>query len=153
VVTTGSFAGMTQDRSVTVAVSISATELRAYLCDGKAIEAWFRGPVGANGFSLTNASAASLTGQIAADVVSMHFEVAGRVIDLTATRSTEPAGLYEAWIRENGREIHIGWAVPPDGPPVGLVTEKGNVLQSAPPLNTDDLSYEWQRTRKAATRV
>jgi hypothetical protein len=152
VATTGSFAGMTQDGSVTVAVSISNTEVRAYLCDGEAIEAWFRGPVGVNGFSLTNAGSATLTGQIAADVVSMHFEGAGRAIDFRATRSAEPAGLYESWIKENGREIHIGWAVPPDGPPVGMATENGRPPRPAPPLAPDG-SYDWEGTTRVATRV
>jgi hypothetical protein len=152
VATTGSFAGMTQDGSVAVAVSISATEIRAYLCDGKAIEAWFRGPVGASGFSLSSATEASLTGQIAADVVSLHFEGAGRAIDVTATRSAEPAGLYEAWIRENGREIHIGWAVPPDGPQLGMATEGGRRLRPAPPLDPDG-SYVWEGGERVAERV
>ena len=107
----------------------------AYLCDGKRLEAWFRGSAADGKFRLTGKKGATLQGSFTADRASGEVTVGGesRLFSIPAVH--KPSALYRAAAKVRNAEVKGGWIVLPDGRQVGVLQVDGTP-QPAPPLDT-----------------
>lgn len=82
----------------------STREVRAYLCDGRNVNEWFKGSVDGNGLGLSSDNGASLKGQLARDGASGTIALAdGTSYAFNATPVTGIAGLYDVVQSAEGR--------------------------------------------------
>ena len=138
-----------------VAISVHKGKAVAYLCNGHAVAAWYRGTAAHGKLNLTGKNGARLsvnygsgkaTGSVMADGVQFNFS-APMVHGVLPTGHRKP-GLYEATATVHGVKIKVGWIVLPDGGQVGSVEYFPDSAipptAQAPLLNlaTDSASYD-----------
>lgn len=128
------YAGRSPAREITVAIAVKDGRAVAYVCDGKAVEAWLDGTLAGDRLSLTGRDGAALTGTATPDTVTGEVTAGGRKWSFSARVAGKPAGLYEGRADVRGVANRIGWIVLPDGTQVG-VWSAGGVEQPAPPLD------------------
>jgi hypothetical protein len=111
----------------TVAISVHGDNAVAYVCNGHAVAAWYRGTAAAGKLNLTGKNGARLSvdyhagkaaGYVMADGVRYTFSapVVHRV-----SSGHRPPGLYEATAMVHGVKIKVGWIVLQNGGQVGSV--------------------------------
>lgn len=113
------YAGKAKNSRIAIAVAVKGDQAAAYLCDGRAVEAWLRGRANDGTVELTSKSGRShlvarldgkrLTGSVRLSTKDYTFGIAV---------APPPARLYRA--RSGGTTI--GWIVLPDGSQVGVET-------------------------------
>ena len=113
------YAGEVQGGGASVAISIHGGQAIAYVCNGSAIEAWYKGTAVGGVLIMTGKNHAHLsaiydfkkaTGDILAHGTDYRFSVA---------EVHKPSGLYQAIAVVRGATIKAGWIVLPDGTQVG----------------------------------
>jgi hypothetical protein len=111
-----------------VAISVHKGKAVAYICNGHAVAAWYRGTAAHGKLNLTGKNGARLsvdyrsgraTGSVTADGIQYSFS-ASPVHGVLPTGHRKP-GLYEATATVHGVKIKAGWIVLPDGSQVGSV--------------------------------
>jgi hypothetical protein len=111
--------------------------LRAYVCDGKDIVAWFTGALnGASGTLVsTKPSAAHLNVTRRDNAFAGTVEVDGVSRAFTAERAQKPAGLYLVETARSSGDVHGAWIVLSDGTQRGSATIQSKTVTST--LSTD----------------
>jgi hypothetical protein len=127
------YAGETADIPLYVAVAVKGEESAAYLCDGKAVESWLKGPAKNGELDLTSKDAVNtLTAKLTGNTIVGTVMLAGQPHDFSIPLAPPPAGLFRG---ANG-ETTVGWIVLPSGKQVG-VAKTGTRESSAPALGAD----------------
>ena len=138
-----------------VAISVHKGKAVAYVCNGHAVAAWYRGTAAHGKLNLTGKNGARLsvdygsgkaTGSVMADGVQYSFSAP--MVHGVVPTGHKPPGLYEATATVDGVSIKAGWIVLPDGSQVGSVeydpTSGIPPTAQAPLLNlaTDTAQYD-----------
>jgi hypothetical protein len=126
------WAGRSPGREVTIAIAVKDGRAVAYVCDGKAVEAWLDGTLSGDRLDLKG-PAGQVTGTATADAATGEITVGQRRWTFDARVAGKPAGLYEGRADVRGVANRVGWIVLPDGTQVGLARAAGAV-RPAPPL-------------------
>jgi hypothetical protein len=129
------YAGRSPGREITVAIAVKDGRAVAYVCDGKAVEAWLDGTLSGDTLRLTGRNGASLTGKATPDTVTGEVSAGGKSWTFSARVAGKPAGLYEGRADVQGVANRIGWIVLPDGTQVGIRSTTAGGVEPAPPLN------------------
>jgi len=131
------YVGRVEGGGAAVAISVHKGKAVAYLCDGHAVAAWYRGTAAGGKLDLTGKNGARLRlnygsgkaeGLVMADGVQYNFSVS---LVHPASGATRPPGLYEATAVVHGIGIKAGWIVLPDGSQIGSV--EYDPLSAIPP--------------------
>jgi hypothetical protein len=128
------YVGRTKDGEIAVAVAVLGHRTAAYICDGRALEAWFRGTVDHDTVTLTSRRGDRIRALLADDgrlMGSVRHE--GKTYQFRLRRANPPAGLYRA----EGSRTTIGWIVLPNGDVVGVATDPSGKSGPAPTLPAD----------------
>lgn len=128
------YVGKTQgkkDGEAPIAITVKGEKASAYLCDGKAVEAWYQGTAKDGTLAMTGKGDNKLTGTLSGDTVTGTISAGGKSWTFSAKLATKPAGLYRA---SNGTTT-VGWIKQADGTVTGLSNDNG-VLAPPPPLDT-----------------
>jgi len=138
-----------------VAISVHKGKAIAYVCNGHAVAAWYRGTAAHGKLNLTGKNGATLsvnygsgqaTGSLTADGAQYSFSAP--MVHGVVPTGQRPPGLYEATATVDGVQVKAGWIVLPDGSQVGSVeydpTSAIPPTAQAPLLNltTDTASYD-----------
>jgi hypothetical protein len=138
-----------------VAISVHQGKAIAYVCNGHAVAAWYRGTADNGKLNLTGKNGATLsvtygsgqaTGSLTADGTQYSFSAP--MVHGVVPTGQRPPGLYEATATVDGVSINAGWIVLPDGSQVGSVEYFSSSAipptAQAPLLNltTDTASYD-----------
>lgn len=99
-----------------VAVTVNGDEAAAYVCDGRAIEAWYKGVAKDGEVQLEDKSGNALTGTLDGDTITGTLSAQGKSLTFTAEQAKKPAGLY----RTSARGVTTGWIQQSDGSVTGL---------------------------------
>jgi hypothetical protein len=111
-----------------VAISVHQGKAVAYVCNGHAVAAWYRGTAVNGKLNLTGKNGATLsvnyhsgraTGSVMADGV--HYTFSAPMVHGTVPAGQRPPGLYEATATVHGVTIKVGWIVQPNGSQIGSV--------------------------------
>jgi hypothetical protein len=146
------FSGPINGSSTSLAVVIDGGRAAAYLCDGRAVEAWFEGEVVDGRVSLAGRNGAVLTATIDDRGLSGTGSARGTTFEFGLPLASAPAGVYEARIVVEGVPARMGWAVLENGQQVGVVNRNGQ-LTPAPPLTLPKATFEHGGVTYAATLV
>ncbi|GAA4753231.1 hypothetical protein GCM10023328_40610 [Modestobacter marinus] len=146
------FGGRTTAGGISLAIVTGDGEAAAYLCDGRAIEAWLSGPVVGDGMELAGQDGATLTGTVRGDLVSGEVSTPAVTTPFVARAAEEPTGVYRADVQVGGADARVGWAVLPDGSQVGIVNVDGE-LDPAPPLDPADRTFRLDGELHEAQRL
>lgn len=124
---------------ILVAVVIEGDAVLAYACDGTAagvaVNAWFRGAVSGDAFTLTHATQPiTLTGTFAGDVLDATLDLDGAALGFTGAPATGDAGLYEG---DDG-DLRGGWIFTADGDQRGAVLRRTTGDVAAATLTSPD---------------
>jgi serine/threonine-protein kinase len=120
------YAGRVQGGGASLAISIHDGQAIAYLCNGSAIEAWYKGTAANGVLIMTGKNHAHLsaiydfgkaTGDLLAHNTDYRFTVA--VVH-------KPSGLYQATAVVRGATVKAGWIVLPSGVKVGSLESDAN---------------------------
>ncbi len=132
----------TKNGPIPLAVTIDGDRAKAYLCDGKKIEAWLQGTARDGRLSLTGRGENRLTGQRTGDTVTGTVLVAGYPEwTFTARPATGArAGVYRA----SGAGTTTGWIVQDDSgrAQVGISRDAGGKPAAAPRLDVTTLNAD-----------
>jgi hypothetical protein len=110
-----------------VAISVHAGKAVAYVCNGHAVAAWYKGTAKGGKLNLTGKNGARLdvsyrtgkaTGSLMADGTKYTFSAP---LVHRVSSGHRPPGLYEATAMVHGVPIKAGWVVLPNGSQVGSV--------------------------------
>ena len=126
------YAGRAEDGAGAIAVAVLGTQSAAYFCDGRSVEAWYRGPVAGADISLKSKKGAILQASLDGDHMKGWLRIKNERIRFEIDEAKKPAGLYRA----RGSKTTIGWIVLEDGSEVGVQTTGGDSAL-APELNPD----------------
>ncbi len=111
-----------------VAISVHKGKAVAYVCNGHAVAAWYRGSAANGKLNLTGKNGATLsvnyrsgkaTGSLTAD--GAHYSFSAPMVHGVVPTGQRPPGLYEATATVDGVQVKAGWIVLPDGSQVGSV--------------------------------
>ena len=111
-----------------VAISVHKGKAVAYMCDGHAVAAWYRGTAKNGKLDLTGKDGARIsldygsghaTGTLTAD--GMHYSFSAPMVHGVVPTGQRRPGLYEATATVHGVTIKAGWIVLPDGSQIGSV--------------------------------
>jgi hypothetical protein len=137
-----------------VAITVHKGKAIAYVCNGHAVAAWYRGTAAHGKLNLTGKDGARISvdygsghaaGSLTAD--GMHYTFSAPMVHGVPT-GQRPPGLYEATATVHGVTIKAGWIVLPGGSQVGSVEYFANSAipptAQAPLLNltTGTASYD-----------
>jgi hypothetical protein len=120
------YAGRVQGGGASLAISIHDGQAIAYVCNGSAIEAWYKGTAANGVLIMTGKNNAHLsaiydfgkaTGDLLAHNTDYRFTVA--VVH-------KPSGLYQATAVVRGATVKAGWIVLPNGIKVGSLESDAN---------------------------
>ena len=106
------------DAFVGAVVNRDEDAVLAYVCDGKAVAAWFKGKLeDGGGVALTSADGARLTGRIDGGTLAGTVVLPGGASPLAFSAGSveSPAGLYRARGQVRGEPAVGGWIVLADG--------------------------------------
>ena len=128
--TQADYAGEVQGGSASVAISIHGGQAIAYVCNGSAIESWYKGTAAGGVLIMTGKNHAHLSaiydfGKVTGDVLAhgTDFQFAVPVVH-------KPSGLYEATAVVRGATVKAGWIVLSNGTKVGSL--EANADAAAP---------------------
>jgi len=134
------FAGRVKhDAHASVAISIHGGQAIAYVCNGSAVEAWFKGTASGGRLVMTGKNGAQLSARYDSrrafgDVFADGFHYSFSVYTVR-----KPSGLYRATADVRGAKIKAGWIVLPDGTQVGSLESNADAAvpsaTSAPALD------------------
>lgn len=127
------YAGRTDDHTAAIAVAVVGDLAAAYLCDGRNVEAWFRGTVEGGDLSLKSKSGGTLEAKLDGDHIKGTVQVNNDTLRFEINEAKKPAGLYRA----RGSQTTIGWIVLEDGSQVGVQTS-GADSSAAPQLDPEN---------------
>ena len=127
------YAGRTDDDTAAIAVAVLGDQAAAYLCDGRNVEAWFRGTVEGGDLSLKSKSGAMLQAELDGDHIKGTVQVNNDTLRFEINEAKKPAGLYRA----RGSQTTTGWIVLEDGSQVGVQTS-GADSSAAPQLDPEN---------------
>jgi hypothetical protein len=146
------FSGPITGSNTSLAVVLDGDRAAAYLCDGRAVEAWLDGEVVGGRVSLAGRNGAALTASIDDQGLSGIGSARGTTFDFGIPPASAPAGIYEARINVDGTPARIGWAVLPSGQQIGTLNRNGQ-LTPAPPLTLPHATFELGGTMYTARLV
>lgn len=126
------YAGRAEDGAGAIAVAVLGTQSAAYFCDGRSVEAWYRGSVTGGDLSLKSKKGAILRASLDGDHLKGSLRVKNERVRFEINEAKKPAGLYRA----RGSKTTIGWIVLEDGSEVGIQTTGANSAP-APELNPE----------------
>jgi hypothetical protein len=128
------YVGRTKDGEIAVAVAVLGDRTAAYICDGKALEAWFRGKVVYDTVTLTSRGGDRIQAQLDdGGWLKGSVRHEGKTHEFQLRLARPPAGIYRA----KGSKTTIGWIVLPNGDVVGVATESSGKSGPAPTLPAD----------------
>ncbi len=125
------YTGQTQGKATgeaAVAVTVKGEKASSYVCDGKAVEAWYNGTAKDGKVELKGTGENVLTGTLNGDTITGTVSAGGKSWPFTAKLVQKPAGLYRA----SGGGTTTGWIQQPNGTVTGLRSDG----QPAGPLDT-----------------
>jgi hypothetical protein len=115
------YAGRVQGGRASVAISIHDGQAIAYVCNGSAIEAWYKGTAANGVLIMTGKDNAHLSaiydfGKVTGDVLAhgTDYSFAVGVVH-------KPSGLYQATALVRGASVKAGWIVLSNGTKVGSI--------------------------------
>ena len=126
------YAGRAEDSPAAIAVAVLGDQAAAYFCDGRNVEAWFRGTVDGGHISLKSKSGATLQAKLDGNHIKGTVEIKNDTLKFEINEAKKPAGLYRA----RGSKTTIGWIVLEDGSQVGVQTT-GADSSAAPELDPE----------------
>ena len=127
------YAGRAEDSQGAIAVAVLGGQAAAYLCDGRNVEAWFRGTAEGGNISLKSKSGATLNAELDGHEIKGTVQIENETAEFEIDEAKQPAGLYRA----RGSKTTIGWIVLPDGSQVGVQTT-GSDSSAAPQLDPEN---------------
>jgi hypothetical protein len=127
------YAGRAEDSPAAIAVAVLGNQAAAYVCDGRNVEAWFRGTVEGGNISLKSKSGATLQAELDDKEIKGVVQVENDTLEFEIDEAKQPAGLYRA----RGSKTTIGWIVLQDGSQVGVQTT-GSGSSAAPQLDPEN---------------
>jgi hypothetical protein len=130
------YAGWTSGREASVAIAVKDGRAVAYVCDGKAMEAWLEGTLRGDQLTLESKDGSTTIkgiadGSSSTGTVKTNGE---KEWPYTAEGVDAPAGLYEGRADVRGVATRVGWVVTGDGEVTGLASAAGE-RRPAPALN------------------
>lgn len=128
------YVGRTKDGDIAVAVAVLGDRAAAYICDGKALEAWFRGTVDSDKVRLSSKSGDRIRAELddrGRLQGTLRHDGRTRAFELRAAKP--PAGIYRA----EGSRTTVGWIVLPNGDVVGVAADTDGNSTPAPKLPAD----------------
>ena len=127
------YAGRAEDSQGAIAIPVLGSQAAAYFCDGRNVEAWFRGTAEGGNITLKSKSGATLEAELDGTEIKGTVQVENDTVEFEIDEAKRPAGLYRA----RGSKTTIGWIVLPDGSQVGVQTT-GSDSSAAPRLDPED---------------
>ncbi|HTF48344.1 MAG TPA: hypothetical protein VK735_12915 [Pseudonocardia sp.] len=124
------YTGRTEGNNAAIAITVRDNKVSAYLCDGKAIEGWYKGSVTDGKVDAKGKGTNQLTGSLTDGKLSGTVSAEGRSWSYAAAPVSAPAGLYRAKTATGT----TGWVKDSNGQVTGLTNDKGAV-KPAPPLD------------------
>ena len=120
------YAGRVQGDGASVAISIHNGQAIAYVCNGSAIEAWYKGTAVNGVLIMTGKNNAHLSaiydfGKVTGDVLAH-----GTDYRFTVGIVHKPSGLYQATAVVRGATVKAGWIVLSNGSKVGSLESDAN---------------------------
>ena len=120
------YAGRVQGGGASVAISIHNGRAIAYVCNGSAIEAWYKGTANNGVLIMTGKNNAHLSaiydfGKVTGDVLAH-----GTDYRFTVGVVHKPSGLYQATAVVRGATVKAGWIVLSNGSKVGSLESDAN---------------------------
>ena len=120
------YAGRVQGGGASVAISIHNGRAIAYVCNGSAIEAWYKGTAVNGVLIMTGKNHAHLSaiydfGKVTGDVLAH-----GTDFSFSVGVVHKPSGLYQATAVVRGATVKAGWIVLPNGFKVGSIEDDAN---------------------------
>ena len=120
------YAGRVQGGGASVAISIHDGRAIAYVCNGSAIEAWYKGTADNGVLIMTGKNNAHLSaiydfGKVTGDVLAH-----GTDYRFTVGVVHKPSGLYQATAVVRGASVKAGWVVLSNGSKVGSLESDAN---------------------------
>jgi hypothetical protein len=151
------YAGRVQGGGASIAISIHDGQAIAYVCNGSAIEAWYKGTAANGVLIMTGKNNARLSaiydfGKVTGDVLAhgTDYSFAVGVVH-------KPSGLYQATAVVRGATVKAGWIVLADGTQVGSLepdsTSADPAAQTAPKLDLATLTAQDGSTTLHATPI
>jgi hypothetical protein len=133
------YAGRSSGNEVTVAIAVKDGRAVAYICDGKAIEAWLEGTVTGSDVTLRSKDgSATISGTVDPAKSLGTVAAGGKQWPYAAKAVSTPNGLYRGRADVKGVAVRIGWIVLPDGTQTGL-GRRGQETIVPPPLDPGQL--------------
>ena len=120
------YAGRVQGGGASIAISIHDGRAIAYVCNGSAIEAWYKGTADNGVLIMTGKNNAHLSaiydfGKVTGDVLAH-----GTDYRFTVGVVHKPSGLYQATAVVRGATVKAGWIVLSNGSKVGSLESDAN---------------------------
>lgn len=126
---TVTYAGSVDGGAASLAIVVNNGKAIAYVCDGKAVEAWLEGPM-ANGRIDLKGAKGSLTGTYGNGQVKGNVTAGSKGWNFTLKTVAPPSGLYRSAASLRNK-LDASWVVTPDGKQVG-VDSTGGTPKPAP---------------------
>jgi hypothetical protein len=127
------YAGRAEDSQGAIAVAVLGSQAAAYFCDGRNVEAWFRGTAEGGNISLKSKGGATLNAELDGNEIKGTVQVENDTVEFEIDEAKQPAGLYRA----RASKTTIGWIVLPDRSQVGVQTT-GSDSSAAPQLDPEN---------------
>lgn len=127
------YAGRAEDSQGAIAVAVLGSQAAAYFCDGRNVEAWFRGTAEGGNITLKSKGGATLNAELDGNEIKGTVQVENDTVEFEIDEAKQPAGLYRA----RGSKTTIGWIVLPDRSQVGVQTT-GSDSSAAPQLDPEN---------------
>ncbi|HTQ91566.1 MAG TPA: hypothetical protein VMK84_18940 [Streptosporangiaceae bacterium] len=120
------YAGQVQGGRASIAISIHDGRAIAYVCNGSAIEAWYKGTAANGVLIMTGKNNAHLSaiydfGKVTGDVFAH-----GTDYSFAVGVAHKPSGLYQATALVRGATVKAGWIVLSNGTKVGSIESDAN---------------------------
>ncbi len=141
------YAGRTDDDTAAIAVAVLGDQAAAYLCDGRNVEAWFRGAVDGGDLSLKSKSGATLQAELDGDHIKGTVKIKNDTLRFEINEAKKPSGLYRA----RGSQTTIGWIVLEDGSQVGVQTSGADSSAAPRAQPGEPAGHGWRRESRCRT--
>jgi hypothetical protein len=130
------YAGWTSGREASVAIAVKDGRAVAYVCDGKAMEAWLEGTLRGDRLTLESKDGlTTITGTADGSSSTGTVKTNGAQAWSYAAEGVDaPAGLYEGRADVRGVATRVGWVVTGDGEVTGVASAAGE-RRPAPALD------------------
>ena len=129
------YAAHLADDAGTLYIAVRDVTVIAYICDGRRLEAWFKGTANSGRIRLTSKAGGRINATYDADTAVGTVAVGGAKTEFTLLLASGKAGLYKSLTKVNGARIKGSWIVLADGTQVGVLTIN-DIPRPAPSLDT-----------------